>query len=359
MRTRPLISILILFTALLAGACGKKEEAKPAAPATLVTLAQAQTKDLEVLEETVGAVESIVDPRIAAEVAGRVVRVPAGAGQEVRAGQLLAVIDAQDIELARRGSVAEVHRLQALSSNQKRIVERNRRLRQSNFIAQSVLDDALAQETAFEEQITGAHAALARIDRDLQKTQVVAPFDGRVETQIVTAGSYVKVGDPLFHLVASRGLRAHLPFPEGVASKLRVGQPVRLTTPTSPEQPVLGRIEDIKPMIGAANRALEAIVRVDNLPGWRPGASVNAAVVVGQRTGAVVAPEASVVLRPAGKVVYVASGNKAVQRMVQTGVVRDGWVEITSGISAGETIVVDGAGFLTDQAPLMVQGSRP
>lgn len=63
------------------------------------------------------------------------------------------------------------------------------------------------------------------------------------------------------------------------------------------------------------------------------------------------------VLRPAGKVVYVIEGGKAMQRVVNAGVKRDGWVEILSGLKRGETVALDGAGFLTDNAAVNVQTS--
>jgi membrane fusion protein (multidrug efflux system) len=63
-------------------------------------------------------------------------------------------------------------------------------------------------------------------------------------------------------------------------------------------------------------------------------------------------------LRPAGKVVYVIEGGQAVQRTVTTGVTQDGFVEILQGIKAGETVAVDGAGFLTDKAAVSVKASN-
>lgn len=350
--------VLGLSVVLLLTGCGKKEEVKRAAPATLITVAQAQTREIEVLEETVGTVESVVDPRIAAEVEGRLLQVLAEPGQEVVAGELLAVIDARDLQLAREATLAEINRLQALLANQRRVVERNRRLLEARFIAPSVLDESTAQQAALEAQIEGARARLAQVERNIGKTRVVAPFAGQVESRAAVAGAYVRIGDPLFRLVARHGLRARLPFPESAAPRLSVGQTVRLTTPTAPQHPVTGRIEDLKPMVGVGNRAVEAIVRLEQAPGWRPGASVNAAVVVGRRSGAVVVPETSVVLRPAGTVVYVIENNRALQRVVQTGIARDGWVEIVSGVSAGETVAVDGAGFLTDQAAVTVREGR-
>jgi hypothetical protein len=86
---------------------------------------------------------------------------------------------------------------------------------------------------------------------------------------------------------------------------------------------------------------------------------VNGAIVIGERPNAVTVPEQSVVLRPAGEVVYVLNAGKAEQRVVQTGLRQGGLVEIQSGVKAGETVIVDGASFLTDKAPVAVQKTAP
>ncbi len=65
-------------------------------------------------------------------------------------------------------------------------------------------------------------------------------------------------------------------------------------------------------------------------------------------------PEQSVVLRPAGQVVYVVKGKQAQQATVTTGARQNGLVEITSGLQINDAVVVDGAGFLTDKAPLKI-----
>lgn len=108
-------------------------------------------------------------------------------------------------------------------------------------------------------------------------------------------------------------------------------------------------------MAGAGNRAFDVFVTLDNPGVWKPGASVVGKVVLGEHPNAVVVPEGSVVIRPAGKVVYVVKGDKVEQRLVQVGVEQNGAVEILSGLQANETVVVDGAGFLTDQAPVVVK----
>jgi len=155
-------------------------------------------------------------------------------------------------------------------------------------------------------------------------------------------------------IISNQRLRAHLPFPEGIAAKLQRGLKVRLSTPTSPDD-VTPTIRELKPMIGETNRSVDVIADVMNQPGWQSGASVNGTVILGERAAAVVVPEQSVVLRPAGEVVYVIRDGVAEQRIVKTGLRQSGKVEIVEGLKAGELVAVDGAALLTDQAKVTVQ----
>jgi len=172
-----------------------------------------------------------------------------------------------------------------------------------------------------------------------------------VEQRMVAVGDYVTLGKSLFQLTTTQALRVRLPFPETIAPQLRTGLIVRLSTPTAPGKITQGRVSDIRPMVGA-NRAMEVIVDVPNPGDWKPGGSVNGALVVAEHPQAVVVPEVSLVIRPAGEVVYVINNNKAEQRVVRSGIRQDGYVEILSGLELGETIAVDGASFLTDKAPV-------
>ena len=159
----------------------------------------------------------------------------------------------------------------------------------------------------------------------------------------------------MFEIVSVKRLRAHVPFPETAAARVRIGLPVRLTTPTAPGETVTGTVSDIKPVVGASSRAVEALVRFDNPGNWQPGASVNTEVVIAARPQAVLVPETSVVMRPAGKVVYVIEDGKARARVVETGVRSAGRIEVTKGLTGGETVARDGAGFLTDGATVKVK----
>ena len=93
---------------------------------------------------------------------------------------------------------------------------------------------------------------------------------------------------------------------------------------------------------------------VTNPGDWRIGASILGTVIFEQRDSIVV-PESSVVERPEGVVVYVVEGNVAKMRMVQTGVKKNGMVEIRSGLGKGDSVAVKGAAYLTDNARVMLE----
>lgn len=350
-----------VIAALLVAGCGdsKSDAKKSSGPApTPITAAKAEVRTLELTEDSVGSLEHFLDPKVGAEVAGRVVSVTAFVGKKVKRGDALAEIDPVDLEIQNRGDAAEVARLETLVANQERIVANQQKLVEKAYISQNAVDDSIAQRNALAEQLKSARARLDANRNALRKTRVVAPIDGEVEVQVVAAGDYVKVGDPLFQLVGTSRVHAHLPFPESAGPRLRIGQPVRITSPLVPGVVIQARIDEIRPSITATTRALDVIVKFDTDGKFRGGGTVNAQVVTGRRDNAVVVPEQSVVLRPAGKIVYLVQDGKAVQRVVETGVRKDGVVEIVSGLAGGETIAADGAGFLTNNAPVAIAKPR-
>jgi RND family efflux transporter MFP subunit len=356
----PTLALFAVVLPVFLGACGKKpEEKKSGPPPTLITVTQVRSGAFEVTEDTLGTLEAVNDPKIGAEVAGKVAKVLAFAGKPVKRGETLAVIDATDLALQSRAEQAEVKRLEALLAQQDRLVERQQSLVSKGFLSHNAADDAKAQRAAIAEQLAAAQARASLGQRSVGKTTVVAPFDGVIESHAIAAGDYVKVGDPLFQLVSNRRLRAHLPFPESAAPRLSRGQAVRLTSPQLPGKVFEARIADIRPAIAEGSRALDVIVEVDSDGTLKSGGTVNASVQIAAKEAALVVPEQSVVLRPAGKVVYAVvedeGKKKAQQRIVQAGAKKGGVIEILGGIKEGETVAVDGAGFLTHGAAVAVK----
>jgi RND family efflux transporter MFP subunit len=336
-------------------ACGKKtaETSEQKSQGTIISTILSSVQSLEIREESLGTLEGLVDPTIAAEVSGKLIQVLAHPGNTVKKGEVLAYIESTDYNLQSTEAAAEVARLEALIANQSRTVDRNQKLVQKNFISQHALEDVTTQLTSLQQQLDGAKAMAQIVTRARNKTRLISPVDGVVQKQILSAGDYVKVGDPILQIIGKQKLRAHLPLPESIASQLHAGVKVRLSTPTSNVQ-VISVVREFKPLISETSRAMDVIADVNQQEGWQPGASVKAEIILGQHTEAVVVPEESVVLRPAGEVVYIVKNNVAIQQLVKTGLRQDGMVEILEGLNSGEVVATDGAAFLSDKAKVTV-----
>lgn len=343
---------------LLVVACGGDADAPTGPPATPVTSAVATLQNVAQIERSVGRLHANTAPRIAAETPGRVIEVLAEAGDLVEAGQVLARLDGDSqraqLEMAR----GDVLQLRALSQNQQARVERLSSLAGGDLVSKDQYEEAQAQAQALRSQLTSAQARLSAAQLDLQRTEIVSPVAGELETRHISAGDFVGVGDPLFDVVSAEALMAVLPVPQRLAPEIRLGQMVRLHALSLPDWVIEAPITEIRPVVGGRSRAVEAVAALDNPGNWRAGGSVVGEIVLAERE-AVVVPPGSVVKRPAGEVVYVVDPESsiAIERVVDVGLRHADWIEIRSGVSAGEAVVLSGAGFLTDQAPLAIENS--
>jgi len=363
LQTKSLLLIALMSTTLIG--CGAKKsdpdqaEGKKNGPKpTLVSITHVKKQAVDITEQSVGSLEGLTNPTVSSEVAAKVIRIHVNTGQAVKQGQLIATLDATDLSLQALEAQAEVARIEALLANQNKIVERNQVLVSKKFISQNALDNDSSQQAALKEQWAGAKARLDSVKHNSSKTKVYAPAAGKIEKKLIDDGEFLRVGDPIVLIVSSQLLRAHLPFPEQIGAKLKPGLKVRLSTPTS-SQSVDAVIHELKPMITEGSRSVDVIADVTNAPGWQAGASVDGTVVLGTQADSLMVPEQSVVLRPAGEVVYLARGNKAYQAIVKTGVRQNGLVEILQGLNENDAVVVDGAGFLTDQALIKLAVPSP
>lgn len=342
---------------VLAGCGGEApEEAADSAPrTTLVTATEAQSRQVEVIERSLGQIISKVDPMISAEVAGRVEQVLVEVGDEVASGEVLARIDAEDYQLNLDQVRADIARLEALRQQQQRLVERYRKLVADKFFSESALDEAEAQLRGTQQQLLAARAQLGQAQRNVGRTEVRSPAAGRIDARLISSGDYVGIGTPLFQLSTSEMLQVVFPFPESLSGRLERGQPVRMRVPSAPQaEPVEAPITQLRPAIGVEGRAVEVIVDIENPGGWRPGASVDGEVVLEVRRSVVVPPVA-IVRRPSGVVAYEIVDGVAQERVVRLGVQRADFVEVLEGLEAGATVAVEGASYLTDGAPVRLQ----
>ncbi|RMD73395.1 MAG: efflux RND transporter periplasmic adaptor subunit [Bacteroidetes bacterium] len=357
------LSMALVLLALVSCGQGAGQQ-KVEAPAIPVTVTRAGTADVEIMERSIGRILDPAATLIPAELAARVVWLGVDVGDAVKKGQTLARLDDRDARARVAAARAEMARLDARIPAQKRLVARYRKLAADKFVSPTMLDQAEAELASLRRARDAARAALERARLVLRHTVVHAPMDGVIQKRFVAAGDFVKAGGPLLQLVSAGHGAKHgtlsiaIPFPETRAARIRPGQRVRLRLPAGGAT-VSATIDELSPMIGADNGAFEARVHLENPGGWRPGGSVVAEVVVAVHRHAVVVPEAALVQRPAGKVVYRIDGTGEMRTAhavrVKTGEHLDGRIEITRGLRAGTPIAVDGAAFLTDGARVRVK----
>jgi membrane fusion protein, multidrug efflux system len=343
---------LIILSCLLLG-CGDNEAKKTGAKKEVyITTSKVILTSFQDKEAAIGSVKGIIDPTVSAEISGNVIKLYARTGLSVKKGDLLAEIDEKNYKYELTLAKAEVRRLQTRLANQEKTYNRNQKLVEKKFISSNALDAILTEKIETFEELEVALSKRDIAQSSFEKTKIYAPISGRIEKQIPSIGDFLKIGDPIFQVINNKKLRAHIPFPEKLASKLKAGIPIILKSPTSPNE-ITSKIAELKPKLMSDSRSIDVIADIENELDWQPGASVRGTIVFSTRQGLAV-PEQSVVLRPAGQVVYVVNGDKVEQRNVEMGINQNGVIEIISGLEPSEIVALDGAGYLTDQTKVNI-----
>ena len=308
------------------------------------------TQEINEEENLMGLIYSKSSPSLAVEVSGRVVKIIADVGDEVKAGDILAKIDSEKYNLQFSQAKAEIARLSALLVNQELDLKRAEKLFKDNLVSEEMMDRTKADFNALKEQMNAADAQLRNAKRLIEETNIKAPIESEVAIKHIDAGDYVQPGMVVYELVDTKNLKVDLSFPEYLSPKLKKGLEVRITSPTNPDEIVISKIKDIKPNIDSRNKSLTTIIDFENPGTWLPGASSRATVVFSKFENAIVVPQISVVRRSIGEVIYVVKGDSVKETPVKTGLRKEGYIQILEGITLNDEIVKDGAGFLADSS---------
>ncbi|HFB65403.1 MAG TPA: efflux RND transporter periplasmic adaptor subunit [Aeromonadales bacterium] len=351
------VSISLLLLLLLAPDL-KAEEAKDKVnhSSVPVTTVKVILENLQQIAQVQGDVETYTKPSIAAEVSGKIIAMHAFEGESVKKGQVLAEQDPEPLMIAREKALAEIQRIKALIENQKRVVQRNQKLKREKVVSQTRLDDA---ETALSLSIADlivVKAQLKDVEYKLSHVKLISPFDGVIQNKFVSLGDYVKIGKPVYQLVSLKDIYARIYLPETLINEVSAGTKVTLS---HNDQQAEGVITSFRPMLEKGNRALHALVKFENTQKWKPGLNIVARVLVQLHENAVTIPARTVVRRPDGNVVYKIVNSKAVEQKVIKGLRNGSQVEILQGLSEGDVIALDGAAFLSNGAAIEVMVNKP
>jgi RND family efflux transporter MFP subunit len=346
----------MLLAGLVLCACGEQEAQAPGAVErkVRVTVSAPVARETNYVLTALGSVESLHHPTISAETSGQIISIDIAEGDAVVAQQTLAAMDNTLHAIEAAKAEAELGRQAVVLENQRQEVARLQRLASSKSVSQDRLEDQQAELAMLEAQRNVARQELQRARYMESKARIVAPQAGLISRRHISVGDYVTTGTPLFDLVSVDRLRARLAFPERELAAISIGKKVRLVSPAAPDTLAVGQVTSINPQIKVNNRAVEVTVEFDNPGGWLPGASADATLVVQSKPRALTVPPTSVVTRDDRSVVFVVSDGRVEARPVELGWPEVEWVEITSGLSPGDIVVVEGASQLDDGSLVQV-----
>ncbi|MEO8634633.1 MAG: efflux RND transporter periplasmic adaptor subunit [Gemmatimonadales bacterium] len=328
---------------LLLAAC-KGKAAGPAAggggmPPTAVEVAVARADTVVDALDATGQIEAVQAIELKPDIEGRVVQLPVAEGTEVEAGAALVRIDDQELK-------AQVARAEAERDLAGQALARAKELLTAR--AGSSADLERAEATARSTQ-----ADLELYALRLARTTVRAPFAGVVGQRFVSLGDYVTTGSRLMTVQTVNPQRVSFTVPERFASRLTRGQIVRFRVASIVGQEFVGTVDFVDPVVQLPGRTILMKAIVPN--GRRQlhaGMFAEAKLATDTRPRAVVIPEDALVPLQGSTVVWVVLEGKAVRRPVTTGVRSPGFVEVKTGVEAGEQVVVGGQERLFDGAPV-------
>lgn len=269
---------------------------------------------------------------------GRVAEIAFSPGARVETGEILVRLD----DLAERAAVAEA---EAALREAELALERARKLRANNTVAQATVDE-------LEARYLGASARLDAARKRLADRTVRAPFAGVVGIRGVDVGARVDDETVLTTLDDLAEIEIEFSVPEIHFGEVREGQEVSAASSAFPGRTFAGRIATIDTRIGEVSRAFRVRAVLPNRDLALPAGMFMHVEVVLEERPAVLIPEEAVIAEGDGTFVFTVEDEQARRRPVRLGQRTAGTVEVLEGIEAGEPVVREGMQRLRDGAPV-------
>jgi HlyD family secretion protein len=346
--------ILLVVTVLAAGAgCSSRADAQQqrkdgaAANALPVSITTARSEALSRTIVATGSIHPWQEAVIAPEVGGyRVAAVNVDVGDTVKKGQELVRLSA-DMLNAEVASKRAAH-MQA----QAQLVNATANLRRAESLKGSGAVSAAEQERLQSEELAArARVEAAAADEDAAKlklryTRVLSPDDGVVTARTVVVGQIAQAGAEMLRLLRQNRIEWRAEVPEARMREISAGKKVHVTTVDGSK--LTGTVRTIAPTVNSGTRTGLVYVDLPNPGSARAGMFARGEIETSSAR-AYTLPMASVIVRDGYSYVFVVKGEKDVERRrIETGSMRDGRVEVTSGLKDGDRVVERGAGFLKD-----------
>jgi RND family efflux transporter MFP subunit len=350
--------------------------AVPAGPEAAVV--RAEQHSLGIPLTLAGAFKPFQDVDLHAKVAGYIKTIYVDVGSHVKEGQTLAILEVPELAAELAGADAAVRRsreeirraqgdLTRAKSSYAAAHAMYDRLSQAaqqrpGLVAQQDVDDAQAKDLGGEAQVASAQAALDAAQQALEVaqatqtqytalsdyTRITAPFAGVVTVRYADTGSLIAAGtssstqsEPVVRLAQISVLRLVLPIPESIAGGIRLGDPIKVHVQAL-NQDYVGKVARFADALDEQTRTMHTEIDFQNTDGQLlPGMYVEATLTQAEKKQMLTVPLEAVEMNgPGGTVLVVNSQNVLEERKVHLGLQGSTRIEVLSGLSEGEPVVV-------------------
>lgn len=265
---------------------------------------------------------------VTSEVPGKVTKILFKEGTVVSKGAVLIQLDIAELK-------AQRDRLVVDQQLKRKIAERLEGLYKREGVSLQELEIAKAEADQVD-------AELALISVQLEKRTVRAPFDGLLGLRQVSEGSYLSPGTAIVNLVSVNPINIEFSVPERYGRIVTKGTRVDFILDGS-NAPLSAVVVAKESNVDATTRTLKLKAEAPNSNGRiLPGAFANVAVKLRNFEGAIMIPTQAILPELEGKKVYVFRGGKAMPMSVETGIRREDLIQVTKGLSYGDTVIVTG-----------------
>lgn len=278
------------------------------------------------------------------ETQGRITQIAFTEGSEVNKGALLIKLNDADLQ-------AQLKKAQSTLRLKDDTEKRSRQLLDKGAISQETYDIA-------RNELNSIQADIDLIKEQIRKTEIRAPFSGRIGLRNVSEGSFVNSSTRIAALQNISQVKIEFSVPEKYAASINNGSTIQFNT-DGKSTPVAARIYAIEPKVDEVTRnvIMRAICANPNRS-LLPGAFVRVMVPVEANKNAVLVPTQAVVPILKGQKVFVVQGDSAVERKIKTGIRQDKYIEVTEGLNNGDKVVVEGVMYMKPGAKVKVKGNQ-
>ncbi len=323
-------------------------------------------RDVPIYLDGIGTVQAFNTVTFHPQVSGILTQIHFQEGQDVKTGDLLAVIDPRPLQAQLEGAVAKKNQDIAQLSNAKALLGRDTDLFKKGAIDNQTYDTQKYLVDQLDATVQSDQAAIDNAQTQLSYTQITAPFDGRCGIRQVDQGNYVTPASTLLVLTQLKPISVIFTLPQQdlvVVNEAFAKGPLQVSALNSNASEPLdeGTLAVVDNQIDTTTGTmkLKATFQNSNLKLW-PGQFVNNRLLVSTRHDGLIVPASVIQRGPNGTFAYVITKDKTAEmRPVQVAQIDGGQALIDSGLQEGEEVVVDGQYKLQPGSPVQITTPNP